>query len=122
MTVKKPRKRVNKIKTKPTERGFSLGTFKDDYGNECSIQKSSIATRDCIWLGINEPTHKLMARDAMSMGREDLLEPGPERYNGWVNWPLPKEVQVASRMHLTRKQVQDLLPLLEHFVKTGELP
>lgn len=27
-----------------------------------------------------------------------------------------------TRMHLSRVQVQDLLPLLQHFVSTGDLP
>ena len=32
-----------------------------------------------------------------------------------------KDVQYG-RMHLTREQVKDLLPLLKYFVKTGNLP
>jgi hypothetical protein len=32
-------------------RGFLKGKFKDHYGVDCSIQKSSLATEDCIWLG-----------------------------------------------------------------------
>ena len=37
------------------QRGFENGKFKDSYNNECSIQKSSAAMNDFIWLGINEP-------------------------------------------------------------------
>lgn len=37
-----------------TERGFAFGKFKDRYGVECSLQKSSLATEDCIWLGVHE--------------------------------------------------------------------
>lgn len=37
-----------------TERGFAIGTFIDRYGDVCSIQKSSLATEDAIWLGIHE--------------------------------------------------------------------
>jgi hypothetical protein len=36
-----------------TERGFALGTFQDRYGAACSIQKSSLATEDAIWLGVD---------------------------------------------------------------------
>lgn len=63
------------------DRGFLKGKFKDRYGVECSIQKSSLATEDCIWLGT-----------------------------------------VVDRMHLTQEMVAELLPLLQHFVETGELP
>lgn len=36
-----------------TQRGFNKMEFKDRYGNECSIQKSSLATEDAIWFGID---------------------------------------------------------------------
>ncbi|BCH33205.1 hypothetical protein MesoLjLc_51350 [Mesorhizobium sp. L-8-10] len=41
------------ISLKETNRGFAVGKFIDRYGAPCSIQKSSIATEDCIWLGID---------------------------------------------------------------------
>jgi len=42
-----------------TERGFARINFKDCYGEQCSIQKSSLATDDAIWLGQDKPTeHK----------------------------------------------------------------
>lgn len=63
------------------DRGFLRGQFTDRYGFPCSIQKSSLATEDCIWLG------------------RDLV-----------------------RMHLTREMAAELIPLLQHFVETGELP
>lgn len=94
-----------------TNRGFSIAKFADRNGVECSIQKSSIATEDCIWLGCNE------------IGLE-RFEPGL----GWVDVPLrddgfPGGVthNANTRMHLSRKQVKALLPLLERFVATGEL-
>lgn len=37
---------------KPTKRGFLRGEFKDRYGSECSIQESSLAGEDCIWVGV----------------------------------------------------------------------
>ena len=37
-----------------TERGFAIGSFMDRYGHSCSIQKSSLASEDCIWLGQDE--------------------------------------------------------------------
>lgn len=45
------------IELAPTERGFVRGNFIDRYGQTCSIQKSSIATEDAIWLGCNEGLH-----------------------------------------------------------------
>lgn len=47
------------MKLKKTPRGFWRLDFKDSYGKECSIQESSIATEDRIWLGMNEGTHHL---------------------------------------------------------------
>ena len=40
---------------------------------------------------------------------------------GWVGFPIPKEVFLSTSMHLTRKQVKELLPLLQNFVETGDL-
>lgn len=34
-----------------TERGFIVRRFKDIYNKECSIQESSLATEDAIWMG-----------------------------------------------------------------------
>lgn len=65
---------------KQTQRGFDIGVFTDFNGVECSIQKSSVATDDLIWLG-------------------------PE----------------SGRMHLTRAQVENLLPNLQKFAETGDL-
>ena len=39
------------IEIRKTERGFKIGEFVDRYGARCSIEKSSIATESCIWLG-----------------------------------------------------------------------
>ncbi len=80
------------IELVPTGRGFLKGNFKDRYGEDCSIQESSLASEDCIWLGcdlLTEPS---------------TLKP------------------VGARMHLTRAMVEDLLPLLKHFAETGRLP
>ncbi len=39
------------MKAEKTNRGFDIIRFTDRNGDKCSIQKSSIATEDCIWLG-----------------------------------------------------------------------
>lgn len=80
------------IKLKPAnDRGFLRGEFIDRYGAKCSIQKSSLATEDCIWLGQNEPT---------------LDQQGKF---------------VGCRMHLTRAMAADLVKHLQRFISTGEL-
>jgi hypothetical protein len=99
-----------KIKTGFTHRGFALIEFTDLYGAECSIQKSSLATDHCIWFGVNEADPKIMA----SMT--------PQGGTGWVPYEIPKEVSLNTRMHLSRKQVKQILPILQAFVETGELP
>lgn len=67
-----------KISLLPTQRGFLRGEFTDRYGVKCSIQKSSLATEDAIWLGIDEIELKILARDAARIGLEDLLNDGPD--------------------------------------------
>ena len=37
-----------------TNRGFSIINFTDVYGQECSLQKSSSAKEDRIWLGVGK--------------------------------------------------------------------
>ncbi len=88
------------------ERGFENGKFKDSYNNECSIQKSSSAMDDFIWLGIDKP--KLTVFKDEDMGQ-------------YLETTLPKNWMVNSRMHLSREQVAELLPILQKFVDTGEL-
>lgn len=103
------------ITTGTTGRGFALATFTDRYGAECSIQKSSLATEDAIWFGINDAEPKIMASHAAAFGVHT------DETTGWVPYPIPKEVSLSTRMHLTREQVEALLPTLQRFVETGEI-
>lgn len=91
--------------TRETQRGFAIAEFTDANDVECSLQKSSIAGTDMIWLGCSGANPKLLVQD-----------------KGWLPYPLPDAVSVTTRMHLTQEQVADLLPALQHFVDTGELP
>jgi hypothetical protein len=75
------------------DRGFQKGKFKDRYGADCSIQESSLATEACIWLGCDHET--IHGKTGERCG---------------------------ARMHLTQAMVSELIPLLQHFVDTGELP
>lgn len=107
------------MRVKITERGFARAEFKDQYGEECSIQESSLATASCIWLGVNEVTPRIMASHAIAMGRADIAN---GETTGWVDWPVPDGALKSGRMHLTQAQVRALLPLLTHFAETGQLP
>lgn len=109
----------NPIKMELTQRGFVKCEFEDEHGEKCSLQKSSAMAfsldEECIWLGIDNPEVKYFVP-----------------YEGWtkvniapgstINIPANGDILHSGRMHLTRKQVKQLLPLLQHFVKTGELP
>ena len=97
------------MKVEPTERGFARIDFIDRYDVECSLQKSSLAFEDAIWLGVNEPDPQIMS---------SKVRPGG---TGWESYPLPEDVHCNTRMHLTQEQVAELLPHLQRFVETGEI-
>jgi hypothetical protein len=73
------------------DRGFMRADFKDRNGDACSIQESSLATEECIWLGLNEGTHHHVTGDCL------------------------------ARMHLNREQAGELGRALLGFAKTGKL-
>jgi hypothetical protein len=98
-----------------TGRGFAVATFADRYGQACSIQKSSLATEDAIWFGLDDAEPVVLHGDAAKVGVHTTAT------EGWVPYPIPKEVLIATRMHLTRDQVRELLPILKRFVATGEV-
>lgn len=92
-----------------TSRGFPFYEFLDRLGEECSVQKASLATDDCIWIGIDHPKPKILA----SKLHNELT--------GWIDYPIPDDVKIYGRMQLTREQVAQLLPILEKFVETGDI-
>lgn len=96
------------MELKKTDRGFVIAPFEDFNGVKCSVQKSSIATEDCIWLGADD------------IGLKKF-----KAYEGWSDVPLlfsHEEHFVANnRMHLSQDQVKALLPILTLFADTGEL-
>ena len=96
-------------KFRKTDRGWDRLDFTDRYDLECSLQKSSIATENCIWFGLNDANPQIMASKVQEGG------------TGWVRYPIHKDVLLATRMHLTQEQVKNLLPILQRFVDTGEL-
>ena len=76
-----------------TDRGFTIGEFKDVYGVPCSIQASSSAMREAIWLGCDKAEK--------------------DHVTG---------LYVSPRMHIDRPLARRLAALLQRFADTGELP
>ena len=98
------------MKKEKTCRGFALVEFDDYHGAKCSLQKSSLAEKDAIWLGVDDADPKILA-----------CKVNGGIPNGWVKYEIPEDVLLTTRMHLTREQVKDLLPHLKKFVETGEI-
>ena len=97
------------LKETYTLRGFKLIEFSDLYGAKCNIQKSSLATDDAIWFGIENAEPKILAFKTKEGGI------------GWVDYPIPEDVLLTTRMHLNREQVAELIPILQAFVEVGEI-
>lgn len=91
---------------KQTERGFNVSEFTDCYGTKCSIQKSSSAMEDRIWLGANKLSVQKFHPNTNNPWREVDFSGG--QYVG------------NERMHLNQDQVKDLLPYLIKFAETGD--
>ena len=90
-----------------TNRGFALKRFVDQSGLDCSVQLSSLATEDCVWVGISKPK----------------VQYNPRNNTGWHDVPMPEgDVVIDSRMHLTQEQAGWLAEQLRHFAETGDLP
>lgn len=96
-----------------TNRGFRIDRFTDANGVACSAQVCSAARDEALlWLGCSEIGLK---RFTPHRGWEDV-ELEQDMARGGVG-------HVANtRMHLTQSQVRALLPALQHFAETGDLP
>lgn len=94
---------------------FPHARFKDQKNNDCTIMISTLADDRCIWLGIVEVNPKIRAIHAEKNG---IIT---EQKVGWVDFPIPDEVLLSSKMHLNMEQVKELLPLLQKFAETGEI-
>lgn len=53
-----------------TERGFTRGDFTDQYGQKCSLQRSSIATTDAVWCGVDVSINGVEVHNRMHLDRE----------------------------------------------------
>ncbi len=99
------------IKKTKTARGFKLITFTDRSNVDCTLQESSLAGEAAIWFGAAEIGVQRHARDYQGWHEVDLKEVFPGQ-----------DIVANNRMHLTQEQVIELLPILQHFAETGELP
>ena len=112
---------------KKTGRGFAVVEFRYAYGYKCSLQQSSAIGDDddaignpgssFVWLGVIDPQPQVMKSQAKALG----LSLPPGEVSGWMPYPIPKEVQLSTRMHLNREQVKGLVERLQQWLATGEL-
>lgn len=93
------------MEIKKTQRGFKFVEFIDRYGAQCSLQESSLADEAAIWFGPDDADPKRLVSG-----------------QGWQKVPFSDDTLFNTRMHLTQKQVKELLPYLRYFVKYGYLP
>lgn len=94
------------MKKEVTNRGFSIIHFTDSKGVKCSLQKSSLATEDAIWLGVDDADPKFL---------------GTPEGTGFIRYPIPDEVSLTTQMHLNKEQASELIKALQVFVETGDL-
>lgn len=91
-----------------TIRGFDIINFIDSKGVECSIQKSSQADDDYIWLGANKIGLK---RFIAGRGWEDI-ELTQNSYENYI---------ANNRIHINREQAREIVEALQVFIETGDL-
>lgn len=96
------------MKTK-TIRGFDILHFHDDNEELCDIQQSSTADKSRIWLGVHNAKAEILASKTKQGG------------TGWVSYPIPEDVMITHRMHLSRKQFISLAFKLLKFGLFGKL-
>lgn len=90
-----------------TARGFGTVQFKDHYGNDCSLQASSLAIYEkpgtsAVWLGCDEANPKRCIQGS-----------------GWVPVQFPEDTLFNTRMHLNREQVESLVAHLQAWLEKG---
>lgn len=101
---------------KVTQRGFVKLLFKDSYNKLCSLQESSNAEDDYIWLGLEDAEPLIMESDAVKLGLISKDNPV-----GWMKYPIPEEVLLHTRMHLSKEQATILGLKLLHFGISGDI-
>lgn len=107
-----------------TKRGFGKLLFSDYFNKKCSLQISSVGTDECVWLGVESAEPCLLSADAIKLGlakKEEVPHTPLGEPCGWVEYPVPKEVMMTTRMHLTREQAKQLALKLLEFALCGRI-
>ena len=60
------------LSLQPTQRGFMRAEFTDYYDQKCSLQQSSLAEIDAIWLGVDVDLNGKRVNARMHLTREDV--------------------------------------------------
>ena len=101
-----------------TGRGFEMVEFADLYDAKCTLQASGFAIYDepgvsAVWLGPDDANPQILASNAKAHGVET------DQTTGWVKYPIPEDVLLNTRMHLSRDQVQGLIHHLQGWLDNG---
>ena len=107
-----------------TKRGFGKLLFSDYFNKKCSLQISSVGTDECIWLGVENAEPCILSSDAVKLGLAKMEEVPTSPFGnhcGWVEYPVPKEVMMTTRMHLSREQAKQLALKLLEFALCGTI-
>jgi hypothetical protein len=102
------------LQVQHTDRGFAYYEFTDGYNEACTVQKSSSAMDQFIWLGTKDFTIKGFT----PYGQPPWKTISQDHLKSVFGF---QDVIANNRMHLSRKQVKQLLPILQKFVDTGEI-
>lgn len=105
-------------KIEKTHRGFEIVKFKDYYGEDCSLQASSLAIytkpgTSAVWLGIDDARPRCLHSDAKELDVKTNVA------CGWVDYPLSEKVLLSTRMHLDREGVKQLIVSLKNWLNKG---
>lgn len=103
------------MKKQKTSRGFAFYEFIESNGKVCSVQKSSAAEKDLIWLGCDKIDIQGFVPYGLPEAWRSITE---EQINDKFG---TKYISVNNRMHLSRETVAELLPILQKFVDTGNI-
>ena len=109
------------MKKSYTNRGFGHIEVELRHGEQLSIQKSSLATENAIWMGAAEENVKAFIPseerapyfDWVDIDVRELIKMKHSRVDGIVT---------NTRVEITQEKMKELLPIFKHFAETGELP
>ncbi len=103
-----------------TRRGFKLATFKDAKGIECSIQKSSLRSKQAIWFGVNKVDPRILKKGVWEPVTTAGYQPTDINGNLIIGELTPvtelHKVLYEDRMHLSQDHTNILLEIINKFL------